>query len=143
MLILFFILFSLVSGSCTIAMPRIKEHTGRLSSATVEILTNIGDHILAQEFQDAPRLGRVPSFLSRVPAPIRRMLGRAYSEMFLLDDNCLALAYLNGDSPNNYPDQKKRDRACLLLATPQLVDQELDRVSSLAAVQAGLLYGLI
>jgi hypothetical protein len=124
-------------------MPQITEHEGRLGSDTVEILTNIGDHILAQEFQDAPKLGRVPSFLARVPAPIRRMLGRAYAEMFLLDNNCLALAYLNGDSPNNYPDQRKRDWAALLLATPQLVDQEIDRVSSLAAIQAGLMYGLI
>jgi hypothetical protein len=124
-------------------MPRIGDHEGHLTSDTIEVLTNIGDHILAQEFQDAPKMGRVPSFLSRVPAPIRHMLGRAYAEMFLLDNNCLALAYLNGDSPTNYPDQKKRERAALLLATPELVEQELDRVSSLAAIQAGLLYGLI
>jgi hypothetical protein len=71
------------------------------------------------------------------------MLGRAYSELFCLDNNCLSLAYLNGNSPMDYPDQAKLDRAALLLATPELVAQEIDRVSGLAAQQAGQIYGVI
>jgi hypothetical protein len=70
------------------------------------------------------------------------MLGKAYSELYLLDDNCLTMAYLNGESPFRYPDPRKMDQAALLLATPQLVELELDQVSQLAAIQAGSAFGL-
>jgi hypothetical protein len=71
------------------------------------------------------------------------MLGRAYSELFCLDNNCLSLAYLNGSNPMDYRDQAKLERAALLLATPELVELEIDRVSSLAANQAGHVFGVL
>ncbi len=71
------------------------------------------------------------------------MLGRAYSEIYLLDNNCLSLAYLNGSLPSRYPDQAKFDRATILLATPQLVEMEIDRISSLAAQNAGAANGYL
>jgi hypothetical protein len=71
------------------------------------------------------------------------MLGRAYAELFCLDNNCLSLAYLNGTAPSIYPDQAKLDRAAILLATPQMVESEIDRISSFAAHQVGVLNGVI
>jgi hypothetical protein len=53
------------------------------------------------------------------------------------------MAYLNGTTPCAYPDQVKLDRAAILLATPQMVEVEIDRVSSLAAQQAGAVYGVL
>ncbi len=60
-----------------------------------------------------------------------------------MDNNALALAYMNGDSPWNYPDQSKKERAALLLATPELVEIEIDNVSRSAAQQAGQVAGFI
>jgi hypothetical protein len=53
------------------------------------------------------------------------------------------LAYLNGSLPSRYPDQAKFDRATILLATPQLVEMEIDRISSLAAQNAGAANGYL
>jgi hypothetical protein len=71
------------------------------------------------------------------------MFARAYAELYLLDNNALILAYLNGDLPSDYPDPAKRDRASIVMGTPQLVDLELDRVSGLAAAQAGHFFGFL
>ncbi len=138
-----YVSFSLVSGASVVALPSLGQPDGSVDSDLATILCCIGDHLLAQELADATRSRAPASFLARVPAPVRNMLGKAYAELYLLDDNCLTMAYLNGESPFKYPDQKKRDRAALLLATPQLVDRELDQVSQLAAVQAGRAFGLI
>ncbi len=43
----------------------------------------------------------------------------------------------------DYRDQAKLERAALLLATPELVELEIDRVSSLAANQAGHVFGVL
>jgi hypothetical protein len=144
-LILILTIFSLVSGASVVAIPSLGEPDGPVDSDLATLLTCIGDHLLAQELADATRLGTPDraSFLARVPGPVRNLLGKAYSELYLLDDNCLTMAYLNGESPFKYPDQRKRDHAALLLATPQLVELELDRVSQLAAIQAGSAFGLI
>jgi hypothetical protein len=131
-----------VAGPSTIAIPSLGEPTDRLDSATVSVLTAIGEHLLADERSNRARFER-GSFLSRVPSYIRTMLSRAYSEIYLLDNNALALAYLNGDSVMTYRDQAKRDRASILMGTPELVSIELDRVSSLAAIQAGQIMGLL
>jgi hypothetical protein len=140
---LLFLFSSLVSGPAVVAMPGLGDPEGPIDTDVASILTAIGDHLLAQELADAPRLRRVPSFHSRVPVHTRHMLGRAYSELYCLDSNCIVLSYLNRDSPFNYPDPKKRERAALLLATPEMVDREIDRVSRLAAIQAGRFHGLI
>ncbi len=124
-------------------MPSLGEPDGPIDSDTVSILTCIGDHLLAQELANATRSGEASSFLSRVPGPVRHMLGKAYAELYLLDDNCLTLAYLNGTSPTNYPDERKREQAALFHGTPQLVERELDQVSQLAAIQAGRFFELI
>ncbi len=128
-------------GPCTIAIPHLGEPDGPLDSTTVSILCDIGEHLLADERVNSFRMNRPPSFFSRVPSYLRHMLGRAYSEVYLLDNNCLSMAYLNGSLPSLYPDQTKFDRATILLATPQLVELELDRVSSLAAQNAGAAHG--
>ncbi len=134
---------SLISGPCTVAVPHLGEPNGPLDTTTVSILTDIGEHLLADERLNSFRSNRPPSFLSRIPSYLRHMLGRAYSELYCLDNNCLAMAYLNGSSPMAYPDQAKLDRAAILLATPQLVELEIDRISSLVAQQAALVHGFI
>jgi hypothetical protein len=139
----FFFSCSLVCGPCTIAIPHLGEPNGPIDSTTVSILQDIGEHILADARVNSLRNHRRPSFFSRVPSYLRHMLGRAYSELFCLDNNCLHMAYLNGTSPMLYPDQAKLDRAAILLATPQLVEMEIDRVSSLAAQQAGQVFGFL
>jgi hypothetical protein len=134
---------SLVSGPCTIAIPHLGEPSGPLDTTTISILCDIGEHLLADERVNSFRLNRQPSFFSRVPSYLRHMLGRAYAELYCLDNNCLSMAYLNGTTPCTYPDQAKLDRAAILLATPQMVEAEIDRISSLAAQQAGAIYGVI
>jgi hypothetical protein len=81
--------------------------------------------------------GIQPDFISRVPAHTRHILGKAYAEIHCLNDQALTLAYLNGSSPMSYPDQKKKDRALLLYTTPELLEQEVDRVSSEFAQAVG------
>ena len=153
-LILMLFFFSLVAGPALVATGRLGEHSDVLDPSGTHTLTTLGNHILAQELADHRRLTRAnleanlppppdPSFLSRVPAHFCRLLGRAYGELNLVHDEALTLSLLNQTSPHSYPDPEKRDRALLLVATEELLEQEIDRVSSLNAFKCGRTLQLI
>jgi hypothetical protein len=71
------------------------------------------------------------------------MLGLAFSEFYGVDEHALTMAYLNGTSPHHYPDQRKRDRALLLYTSPEILESEIDRVSSAYAAEVANTLGLI
>jgi len=93
----------------------------------------MGDHLLRQSALKATHEKREPSLVSLVPPYVKNLLGRAYAEIYLLDDQALTLSYLNNRSPFCYQDQGKMNRAMLLLATPELVDLDMDAASALNA----------
>ena len=154
-LILFiFHCFSLVAGPAIVASGKLGEHSDVLDPSGTHTLTTLGNHLLAQELVDHQKLTDAnlranlppppdPSFLSRVPAHVCRLLGRAYSELHLLQDEALTLSFFNQTSPHSYPDQDKKNRALLLMATEELLDQEIDRASGLNAFRCGRTNGLI
>jgi hypothetical protein len=139
---LFFVI-RLVSGAASIAMPHLGDPSSPLDPTTSELLTNFGDHLMEDAKTSALVRGVQPDFISRVPAHTRHILGKAYAEIHCLQDQALTMAYLNGTSPMDYPDQFKKNRALLLYTSPELLEQEIDRASSEYAQAVGQELGLI
>jgi hypothetical protein len=137
------IIFSLVAGAASISVPHLGEPSSPVDSTISELLTNFGDHLLQDGLTKALIRGEQPSFLARVPAHTRHMLGLAFSELYCVEEHALTMAYLNGTSPHSYPDQRKRNRAIMLYTTPELLDNEIDRVSSAYATEVGQALGVI
>ena len=143
-----------MAGPAIVAVGRLGEHSDVLDPSGTHTLTSLGNHILALELAEYQELVRTnisanlppppdPSFLSRVPAHFCRLLGRAYCELHLLHDQAITLSYFNQTSPHSYPDPEKRNRALLLLATDELLEQELDCASGLNAFRCGRTLQLI
>ncbi len=133
----------MVAGAAAISSPHLGEPSSPVDSTICELLTNFGDHLLQDGLTKALIRGEQPSFLARVPAHTRHMLGLAYSEFYGVEEHALTMAYLNGTSPQQYPDQRKRDRALLLYTSPEILESEIDRVSSAYASEVASALGLI
>ncbi len=138
-----FINLRLVSASASIAMSNLGPSNGPIDSITAGYLTFMGDHLYKQEFDAAKLRKKQPPFLSTVPAYFTKALRAAYGEIYLLDEHALTLSYVNGTSPFAYPDANKIEKALLLLPSPELVERELDRTSSLLAFRQGRALGLV
>ncbi len=138
-----FFLFSLVAGAASISIPHLGEPSSPIDSTVCELLTNFGDHLLQDGLTQSLIRGEQPSFLARVPAHTRHMLGLAYSELYCVEEHALTMAYLNGTSPHQYPDQRKRNRALLLYTSPELLEGAIDQVSSAYADQVASALGVI
>ena len=148
------LIFSLVAGSAIVASGGLGDASGPLDPSGTVMLTSLGNHLLAEELSQHRKQCKVneesnlppppdPSFLSRIPAHFRRLLGRAYCELNLLHDEAITMSYFNQTCPQAYPDPEKCDRALLLLPTEQLLDLEIDRVSGLNAFRCGRTLRLI
>ncbi len=124
-------------------MPHLGDPSSPLDPTSSELLTTFGDHLLEDAKTVALVRGIQPDFISRVPAHVRHILGKAYAEIHCLQDQALTLAYLNGSSPMAYPDQRKKERALLLYTSPELLEQEIDRASSEYAQAIGQSLGFI
>ncbi len=135
-------LIRLVAGAASVALPHLGDPSSPLDPTSSELLTTFGDHLLEDARTSAAVRGIRPDFISRVPAHTRHILGQAYAEIHGLHDQALTLAYLNGTSPMDYPDPRKRDRALLLYTSPEILEQEVDRVSSEYAQAIGHALGL-
>jgi hypothetical protein len=132
-----------VSASASIAISNLGQPNGPIDSVTAGYLTFMGDHLFKQELDAAKLRKKQPPFLSTVPAYFTRALRTAYGEIYLLDEHALTLSYINGTSPFAYPDATKVDKALLLLPSPDLIERELDRTSSLLAFRQGRALGLV
>ena len=147
--------FSLASSSATIAVPRLGGRVGApdvlIDSATCDTLLYLGDHLVSDEAaddedsedsadsdaSDDTEAVPIPSLVSRVSARFKRLLRRAYAEINCLDDNSIVLSYLNGNSPYDYPDQAKWNRALLMFPSNELIELEYQRFSSInSAIRA-------
>ncbi len=103
---------------------------GPINSQACQALTSQGDHIFAEQKRVAEEADEVPPILARIPAHFKRSLALAYAHIHLVDDQALALSYLNGTSPFSYPDDQKIDQVMLLLPGFDLINYERDRASS-------------
>ena len=121
---------SLVAAPAAVAVCHLETPSAALDSGICSTLTSMGDHLLRQDAISAEAEGRPPSLVSLVPPYVKKLLGRAYSELYLLDDQALTLSYLNNRSPFCYQSQSKMNSAMLLLATPELVDMDMDNASA-------------
>ena len=119
-----------------------------------KVLSDIGEHRLAlsrQAYDEAKkkaiRDGDPPPpalpLQVRVPAAFRRALRFAYASIYLLDEQALCLSYFNQTSPHLYVDQYQHSKALLMLPSPVLIEQEIDRVSSQFALARGRYLQLI
>jgi hypothetical protein len=126
-----------------IATSSMGPFSGPIDSVTAGYLTFMGDHLLKTERDRAVAAKKKPSFIATIPAYFTRALRMAYGEIYLLDEYALTLSYINRASPFAYPDPAKAERALLLLPHPDLVERDLDHVSSLLASRRGRSLGLI
>ncbi len=140
---LYTLLLRLTSASAVASVSNLGPSAGPIDSVTAGYLTFMGDHLFKQERKAAREKKKEPPFIASVPAFFTRALREAYAEIYLLDDYALTMSYINRDSPFNYPDPAKIEKALLLLPHPDLIEQDLDRVSSLLAARRGRFLGLI
>ena len=145
---------SLISFPASIALASFGDPISQLDPTMFKILTDIGDHRLASAKADhdkalkkAAREGGTPPpplpLQVRVPAAFRRSLRYAYASIYLLDEQALTLSYFNQTSPHLYPDQEQHSKALLMMPSPILIEQEIDRASSQFAVARGRYLQLI
>ncbi len=126
-----------------IAVSHMGPPSGHIDSVTAGYLTFMGDHLLKTEREKALAAKKKPPFIATIPAYFTRALRVAYGEIYLLDEYALPLSLINQSSPFAYPDPTKAERALLLLPHPDLVEQDLDHVSSQLAARRGRSLGLI
>jgi hypothetical protein len=114
--------------------------SSHLDSSDCQLLAQLGDQLLAQSGDEGMATGRNLTLHEQVPGFVRRALGVAYGEIFMVDDYALHMSYLNGTSPFDYPMQSRYHKALLLFPTPQLLRNELEGVlqTNLAIRQAQL-----
>ena len=119
-----------------------------------KVLTDIGDHRLVASKQAADdalkiaiREGKPPPppapLQVRVPSAFQKSLRYAYSSIYLLDEQALRMSYFNQTSPHSYTNAQKHAKALLMLPSPALIEQEIDRVSSEYAIARGRYLQLI
>ena len=139
---------SMIAFPASLALASLGDPVGPMDLSMFEVLSDIGDHRiasmmedyeedLAKSVRDNSTPPELPSLQVRVPAGSRKALRRAYSLIYLVHEHALTTSYFNRTSPHSYPDPDKLEQALLHLATPELVDLELDRVSSQYASARG------
>ena len=126
----------LAASSASIALPFLGEHSGPFDSLMCDTLTRLGDHLVQ------PSRSAVPdSLITRIPTHFKQSLRLAYSAIFLVDDNALTLSVLNGNSPLDYPDRSKFNKALLMVPTPELIELEQIRFAHANAQSYLVQYG--
>ena len=132
-----------MSAPASIAVPNFEDNDTPFDSSICAAMTDMGNHLLAEERQAAIAAGLEPSLLASVPAHFVNALRLAYAEIYLQDDFSLVQSYFNRVLPSSYPDSFKINRARLLLPGPGQVENERDLAAEFNAWNYSMFQGVI
>ena len=144
----------MIAFPASLALASLGDPVSPLDPQMCQVLSDVGDHRIAAVMQayedrvakalrDHTPAPEPPPLQFRVPAGTRKALRRAYSLVYLVHEQALTASYLTASSPHSYPDPEKHSQALLSFPSPELIERELDRVSSQFAAARGRFLQLI